>query len=163
MHKNYAPFFKQNKKLRIIYNVKLKFDFAGERRLLIVNFMNLMSGGSSKGSKLLVWVLILFVVFGLGKGKKIYNNFNFDAEENKDKDDIDDFSFKHGRRHEDEKERRHRTTTSENKNFMNFGGKGGNNGLGRILGGNGIFILVIVAILFLCKDKKKETSSEECQ
>ncbi|MDD3223672.1 MAG: hypothetical protein PHX70_03020 [Clostridium sp.] len=118
--------------------------------------MDLMSGGSSKGSKLLVWGLIIFVIFGFGKGKKLYNNFNFDVGEKKeDTGNSDDFSFKHVHRHEHQEERKHRTTTSENKNFMNFKGMGGNKGFGKILGGNGIFILVIVAILFLCKDKKR--------
>ncbi|SMC25680.1 hypothetical protein SAMN02745134_02533 [Clostridium acidisoli DSM 12555] len=114
-------------------------------------------GGSGKGSNLIVWVLILVVVFGFGKGKKFYN-FNFKTEEaKKDKEDLKETeTIHHGHRQK-------KVKVSSEKIFenMSFGNIAGNKtGFKKLVGGNGIFILVIVALLFICKDGKKHTSEE---
>ncbi|WP_026881722.1 hypothetical protein [Clostridium akagii] len=120
-----------------------------------------MIGKTGKGSNLIVWGLILVVVFGFGKGKKFYNfNFNKDGEKN-------------GNEHENVREKERVTThhghkrrtshTSAEKKFENMSKEIPNDnktGFKKILGNNGIFILVVVALLFLCKDGKKHTSEE---
>lgn len=116
-----------------------------------------MVGKTGKGSNLIVWGLILVVVFGFGKGKKFYNfNFNKDQEK-KEEETVKEKGTTH-RGH-----KRRISHTSAEKIFENIGKDTPNDnkaGFKKILGNNGMFILVVVALLFLCKDGKKHTSEE---
>jgi hypothetical protein len=110
-------------------------------------------GGSGKSSNLIVWVLILVVVFGFGKGKK-FHNFNFKAEEVKKEKEA--ASTHHGHRQKNCKVESEKIF--ENMSFESISNN--KTGFKKLVGNNGIFILVVVALLFLCKDGKKHTSEE---
>ncbi len=118
-----------------------------------------MVGKTGKGSNLLVWGLILVVVFGFGKGKK-FCNFNFNKDEERKETVKEKCTTHHGHR-------RRTSHISAEKNFKNMGNDACKDGLNdnkpgfkKMLGNNGIFILVVVALIFLCKDGKKHTSEE---
>lgn len=118
-----------------------------------------MVGKTGKGSNLIVWGLILVVVFGFGKGKKFYN-FNFNKDQEKKEPVKEKCTTHHGHR-------RRISHTSSGKTFENMANDAPKNGLNynkdglkKMVGNNGIFILVVVALIFLCKDGKKHTSEE---
>ncbi len=116
-----------------------------------------MMGKTGKGSNLIVWALILVVVFGFGKGKKFYNlNFNRDEEKKENEKEREKVTTHRGHK-------RRTSHTSAEKIFENIANDTPNDnkaGFKKILGNNGIFIVVVVALIFLCKDGKKHTSEE---
>ncbi|AJA48974.1 hypothetical protein CPAST_c29080 [Clostridium pasteurianum DSM 525 = ATCC 6013] len=110
------------------------------------------SGGGS--NKLIVWALVLIVIFGFGKGKK-FGNFNFQNQSNfAQKSSKGKYASAHNKK-------KHVTSEAFNSNqFFNFGK---NKGFGKMLGGNALFIVVIVAVIFFCKEKEekfRETSTD---
>lgn len=110
-------------------------------------------GNSGNGSgKLIVWALVLVIIFGFGKGKK-FSNFNFQQQPNSQpKSSKDRYASAHNRK-------RHVTEENVNNNpFSNLGASfGANKGIGKMLGGNALFIVVIVAVIFFCKDREEKT------
>lgn len=102
-------------------------------------------GGGS--SKLVLWALVLIIIFGFGKGKK-FSNFNFENQPNfGPKASKNKYASAHNKK-------KHVTSEAFNNNqFFNFGG---NKGFGKMLGGNALFIVVIVAVIFFCKGKEEK-------
>lgn len=102
--------------------------------------MNLQkyTGGNSN---FIIWVLLFVLILGFGKGRETLG-INLIKQDRCDerkgrKGRKDDFSY-------------------ANKGYGGVGGLfGGNAAVGSPLGGNIVFILIIIAILFLSKDKKE--------
>jgi hypothetical protein len=100
-----------------------------------------------KSNDFLIWALVAVIVLGFGKSSSTlgFNFFNF-------LDNMPNTGHKNYDR---------------GKNCAVPGGKAGAfpvgspGVLGGFLGGNGLFLLVIVALLFLCKDDKKKGHSEK--
>lgn len=94
----------------------------------------------------LIWILVAFIVLGFGKSSSVlgFNFFN-----------VPDNKFGTSRKHYQ-------------------GGKGGPVpvaragifpaaapvGFNRFLGGNGLFLVAIIALLFICKDDKKDSRGD---
>jgi hypothetical protein len=91
--------------------------------------MNFEKFGDS--SNFLIWVVLIAIVFGFGKCR-----------------DLLDVNFIKINECGDAKQR-----CGHNRNI--YPNRRGND-INRILGGNGLFIILIIALLFLCKDKKGE-------
>jgi hypothetical protein len=108
------------------------------------NIANLASLGSiGKGSSnFIIWLLLAVIVFGFGKGRSVFESGIFQIGKVPE--------TKHQSR------RRYRgappVTAPPLMGFRGLG-FGGTNGF---LGGNGIFIIAVVALLLLCKDKTDE-------
>lgn len=120
-------------------------------------------GGAGNGSnKLIVWALVLVIIFGFGKGKK-FNNFNFQKQPySAPKSSKSKYASQHRKkRHITEKTSDN--NSFNNKSFFNFGTSfgGGSKGIGKILGGNALFIVVIVAVIFFCKEKEEKEKVRE--
>lgn len=101
-------------------------------------------GGSSN---IVLWILLLVIVFGFGKSgdilgiKKLYN-----------KNPIDD---NHSRKHYKSDVNYHKSSGIPGLGIGGLGGIGVPGSIGGLFGGNLIFIIVVVALLLLCKDGKK--------
>lgn len=114
----------------------------------LIGFANGIGGGSNSGSnKILTWILIFVIVFGFGNGKKCLNNFK--------ECEVTHESSSHSQH------RRHRSRCQNERCNVNngIGNIFGNNGMGNVLGSNWVFILVIVGLLFLCRNKKETTTT----
>lgn len=125
---------------------------------------DLLGGASGNGSnKLVIWVLVIIIVFGFGKGKK-FSNFNFQNQSG-----IGNSPPNKKYASQRHKRKQHITSNSFNNNSnlldslgVSFGsGFGGKNsgGIGKMLGGNALFVVIIVAVIFLCKDKTERLES----
>ena len=112
---------------------------------------DLLGSAGNGSSKLIVWALVLIVIFGFGKGKK-FSNFNFQQQpKSESKSSKNKYASRHSRK-------RHITEEAFNNSpFSNLGASfGANKGIGKMLGGNALFIIVIVAVIFFCKDKEEK-------
>jgi hypothetical protein len=102
-------------------------------------------GGSGKGSNnFLIWLLLGVIVFGFGKGRSVFESGIFQTGQ-----------VPENKHHS----RRHYRGAPPAAPFMGLG----NLNYGSInsaLGGNGIFIIAVIALLFLCKDKAAEEVSD---
>lgn len=109
-------------------------------------------GSKGKGSNnTIIWILLFIVIFGFGKGKNLLGHQSVSNTCLNDKH--------RGRG------RSRRITPAPYPSGGILGGLGipgfgGAGGAGGILGGNGAFLLVIIALLFLCKDPKKDDTEE---
>lgn len=104
------------------------------------------AGGGS--NKLIVWALVLVIIFGFGKGKR-FNNFSFPNQANFTEKSSKNkyYSGSHKKKHVP-------TENYNNNQFFNF--SGGNKGFGKMLGGNVLFVVVIIAVIFFCKEKEEK-------
>lgn len=104
-------------------------------------------GGIGKGSNnFLIWLLLGVIVFGFGKGRSIFESGIFQVTrvpENRH----------HSRRHY------RGAAPIAATPFLGLGGLGSGSSTG-FLGGNGLFIIVVIALLFICKDKVSEEAKD---
>lgn len=116
----------------------------------ILGFDSLFSGShcNEKSNSFIIWAIILIIVFGFGKGKNCLNTFA--CFENTDPC-CNDHHHHHSSRHHEKECCCYPTTT-------NFCGTGC--GIGNLFGGNTFFILIIVALLFLCRDSDDRCTSD---
>lgn len=109
-------------------------------------------GSKGKGSNnTIIWILLFIVIFGFGKGKNLLGHQSVSNTFLNDK-------------HRGKSRSRKITPVPYPSGGILGGlgipGFGGAGGAGGILGGNGAFLLVIIALLFLCKDPKKDDTEE---
>lgn len=106
-----------------------------------------LKGSSSLGlNKIIVWILILVIIFGFGNGKNCCNVKCGECEER------EECCSSH---HKKCRNRCNNQCCNVNNGFGSFFG---NAGFGQLLGNNGLFILVIIGLLVLCREKR-ETST----
>lgn len=105
-----------------------------------MNFDNLLNFNKlGKSNDLLLWIVLIVIIVGFGKsGNTLGINLfkGYDCEEDK-----------HSRRH-------YKDNVAYNKPIALPGSTLG--GINNIFGENGFFILLVIAILFLCKDEKQD-------
>jgi hypothetical protein len=96
--------------------------------------MNFEKFGDS--SNFLIWIVLIAIVFGFGKCRELL--------------DVNFVKVNEGGNAKQQ--------CGHNRNvYVNKRG----NDLNRILGGNGLFIILVIALLFLCKDKKEEYKEKD--
>lgn len=105
-------------------------------------------GEGSGSNKILTWILIFVIVFGFGNGKKC---LGFNSGECEVPQEGNCGSHRRGHRNRGKNE-----CCNVNNGIGNLFGNGSFN---NILGNNGLFILVIVGLLFLCRNKKETTTT----
>lgn len=114
----------------------------------LIGAASALGGHPGSGSnKILVWILIFIVVFGFGNGKKCCGLNCNECEVKRE-------------RCSSHRRRRRSRCSKECCNLNNgMGGLFGNFGFNKFFGNNGLFILVIIGLLFLCRDKKETTTT----
>lgn len=104
-------------------------------------------GGAGKGSNnFIIWALLAVLVFGFGKGRSVLETTIFQfgkVPDNKNR----------SRRHYKG------TLPVTAAPLMGFGSFG-QGSVSSFLGGNGLFIIIVIALLFICKDKVEEEASD---
>jgi hypothetical protein len=104
-------------------------------------------GGNGKGSNnYIIWALLAVLVFGFGKGRSVLETTIFQ------------FGKVPDNRH---RSRRHYkgALPATAAPLMGFGSFG-QGSINSFLGGNGLFIIIVIALLFISKDKVEEESSD---
>lgn len=104
--------------------------------------LNINKLGNS--NELFIWAIVIVIVMGFGKSGNTLGVSLFKDDKYEDRKYEDG---KHSGKHYKENE-----YYGKPLGITGFGAGGFNS----LLGGNGIFILLIVALLFLCGDKKEE-------
>jgi hypothetical protein len=105
----------------------------------------------SLSNNYLIWIIVAFVVLGFGKSS---NTLGFSFFGTPNLNDTHKSSRKH---YSDSKSCE---VAPVNTIFPNVPFLGNQRNGGGFLGGNGLFLIAIVAILFLCKDDKKGTYND---
>lgn len=106
-------------------------------------------GGIGKGSSnFLIWLLIAVIVFGFGKGRSVIENAF-----------VQFGKVPENMNHSRSRRRYHGAVPATAIPIMGFGSFG-RRPLNGFLGGNGLFIIVVIALLFLCKDKTDDAVND---
>lgn len=100
-------------------------------------------------NKIIIWIFIIIIIFGFGNGRKACN-LNFKGCEVKEEKCYSSHR----------KCRKNRSSSCHYKHESEgcIGTEGFGNGVfSKIFGNNGLFIIIIIALIVLCKEKKETT------
>lgn len=104
-------------------------------------------GGIGKGSNnFLIWALLAVIVFGFGKGRSVLETAFLQFGK------VPDNKHQSRRRYKG-------TVPVASVPLMGFGSFG-KSPISSFLGGNGLFIIVVIALLLLCRDKANESVND---